>query len=276
MSDEAMLTKLLEITEKNRQNGIIDVTISADSINSGNRITSFILNRFPKGQGQSELNVHRNVSKNSASSRAINKAKYVEGIIKDPYVPIWTTDTKGMVGELITDADRISELTESYYNKMLYDIDYVVANYKDVHKQDSNTQLDQYVRIPIIVTASDFNWNYFFDLRCAADVKPEFRRIALEMRRQYNQAIPLETDYHVPWIKDNEQGYTISDRLTLGVARSAWLSYSNHDKLDSIDIAKKTVDKLWYSKHFSPFDHCAKASPSGVLYKGWVEYRKFF
>lgn len=273
MSDDVMLARLLEITENNRKNKIIDVTVSADSIFNGKRITTFILNRFPKGQAQSELNVHRSISKNSASSRAINKQKYIDNIIADPYIPVWTTDMKGMVGKLITDTNIIKKLNTLYYNKMMYDIEYVQKNYEGIHKQDSNTQLDSYVRIPIIVTTSSDKWEYFFNLRTASDVKPEFRRIALEMQRLYTESIPVETDYHIPWIRKNEKEYSIEDKLILSTARSAWLSYSNHENLESIDIAKKTVDKLWSSKHYSPFDHCAHASIYGNLYDGWEEYR---
>ena len=271
---DTMLERLLKITEENRRNGIIDVTISADSIWSGKRITTFILHRFPKGQGQAEFNTHRSISKNSASSRAINKPKYIENIIKDPYIPIWTTDKKGMVGELVTDECLIKQYTTSYLNKMLHDIEYVQQHYPDVHKQDSNTQLDQYVRIPIIATST--NWEYFFKLRCASDVKPEFRRIALEMERLYNESTPIETDCHLPWIKEDEKTYNLHQLLTLSTARSAWISYANHENLNSFDVANNTVVGLWNNKHYSPFDHCAKSSTNGNLYDGWLEYRKWY
>jgi hypothetical protein len=68
-TSDKMLEHLLKITEENRRNGIIDVTISADSVRNEKRITTFILNRFPKGALQSQLNTHRSLSKNSASSR---------------------------------------------------------------------------------------------------------------------------------------------------------------------------------------------------------------
>lgn len=270
-----MLEHLLKITDENKRNGIIDVTVSADSIwNGRGRITTFILNRFPKGQGQAELNTHRSISKNSASSRAINKQKYIENIIADPYIPIWTSDKRGMVGELVTDEKLVNKYTTAYLNKMCADIEYVQEHYVDVHKQDSNTQLDQYVRVPIICTST--NWEYFFKLRTAADVKPEFRRIALEMERLYNESVPKETSFHIPWILPNENHYAIQDKLVLSTARSAWISYANHENLSSLDIAQKTVTKLWNDGHSSPFDHCASASNWGSLYDGWEEYRNFY
>lgn len=213
-------------------------------------------------------------SRNSASSRAINKKKYIDNILSDYYQPIWTSDCKGMTGQLITDPDTVTRLNKSYYNKMMYDIKYVQDNYSEVHKQDSNTQLDQYARIPIICTST--SWDYYFNLRCAEDVKPELRRISLEMERLYDESTPVETQWHIPWIKDNEKTYTTEDKLMLSTARSAWISYANSENLDSSDIAKKTVTKLWNSGHFSPFDHCCQSSLNGKLYSGWQEFRKFY
>jgi hypothetical protein len=59
-------------------------------------------------------------------------------------------------------------------------------------------------------------------------------------------------------------------------ARSAWLSYSNHNKQCSIDAAKKLVDKLIGSKHYSVFDHAAYVDSGrvGGIYKGWREHRQ--
>lgn len=274
--EDLMLKKLLEITEENKRNGIVDVTVSADSVWNGKRITTFVIHRLSKGALQSEFNTHRSLSRNSASSRAINKQKYIENIIKDPYIPVWTSDQKGMVGGLVTDDELVKKYTTAYLNKMLHDIDYVQTHYTDVHKQDFNTQLDQYVRIPIITTGSRKSWEYFFSLRTAPDVKPEFRRIALEMERLYHQYVPTETDFHIPWIRPHETSFCIKDKLILSTARSAWISYYRHDNLDSLEIALKTVQKLWEQKHFSPFDHCAQASLYGKLYDGWEEFRRFY
>ena len=276
-TEDIMLDKLLDITARNRESGVVDAEILADSVSADgtSRITTFLLRRFPKGALQAQLNTHRSVSKNSASSRAINKKKYIENILADPYVPLWTIDRPGMVGELIDDIDLIQHYDRLYLDKMNIDVKYVEKYFGEIHKQDSSCQLDHYARIPIVCTSSESNWNYFFELRCGDSTKPEFRRIALEMQRLYKLSTPASADFHIPWIRDTEQDYALNDKLTLSTARSAWISYANYQKLDSLDIARSTVEKLWRNKHYSCFDHCAKASSDGNLYSGWSEYRNW-
>ena len=270
-----MLDALNRITEYNKQNGIIDVTILADSINEvGDRITSFLLNRFPKGACQAELNKHRTIANNSFSSRAVNKTKYTQMIEADPYVPIWTYNRPGMMGDLVTDEDSVEKLTAAYLNKMKTDIEYVSCHYDDIHKQDTNAQLDHYSRIPIIVTSTNFP--YFFDLRTTSGVKPEFRRIALIMQDMYNQSQPKTTNWHIPWIAPEEETMGLDDKLIMCAARSAWLSYSSHYKQSTLNVAKNLVDKLIVERHHSVFDHAAISEPNRIdgIYTGWKEHRQ--
>jgi hypothetical protein len=232
------------------------------------------LHRFPKGACQAELNKHRTISNNSFSSRAVNKNKYIDMIISDPYIPIWTYDKPGMSGEVITDETLVKELTSKYIKKMYSDIECIKNNFDGVHKQDTNAQLDHYARIPIIVTSTNFP--YYFELRTAAGVKPEFRRIALLMQQLFCESTPKLTSWHIPWLTQDEDDMDLNDKLIMCAARCAWLSYSNHLKQSSLDSAKKLVDKLIKEMHSSVFDHAAKSSPNrvGGIYKGWMEHRK--
>jgi hypothetical protein len=275
MSQDTNLPELLRITQYNKDNGIIDVSVLADSISDcGDRITSFLLHRFPKGQCQAELNKSRTVANNSFSSRAVNKQKFIVNILKDPYIPLWSVDRSGMVGDLVTDANEIKILNSRYLSKMYSDIGYIQEQYVGIHKQDTNSQLDSYARIPIIVTST--NWEYFFGLRCADGVKPEFRRIALIMEELFNNSSPKLNDWHIPWITPEEESMDLEEKLIMCAARSAWLSYSNHNKQSSVEDAKKLVDKLIQSKHYSVFDHAACNQPNrvGGIYKGWQEHRQ--
>jgi hypothetical protein len=270
-----MINTLNRITEHNKELGIVDVTVSADSINElGNRITTFILHRFPKGACQAELNKHRTIANNSFSSRAVNKSKYIENIKNDPYIPIWTYNKPGMIGDVVEDVKYIKHLTNQYLKKMEYDVAYVHNNYDDIHKQDTNTQLDHYARIPIIVTST--NWEYFFNLRTADGVKPEFRRIAMIAQELYNNNTPTETNWHIPWIKPDEQHLSVEDKCIMCAARSAWLSYANHLGEQSLERAQKLVSRLIADKHYSTLDHAAISEPNrvGGIYTGWTEHRQ--
>ena len=55
-----------------------------------------------------EFNTHRVFSRNSASSRAIPIKKMLARVNEDPYIPeAWTSNQKGMQGEVITDPKTI-------------------------------------------------------------------------------------------------------------------------------------------------------------------------
>ena len=73
----------------------ISAIVIADSINQNNdRITTMILT-LPRIV-LAELNTHRALSKNSASSRAIPFEKMRDMVLNDPFIPIaWKKNTKG-------------------------------------------------------------------------------------------------------------------------------------------------------------------------------------
>ena len=66
----------------------------------------------------------------------------------------------------------------------------------------------------------------------------------------------------------------------LATARCARVSYLTHAGLRDTAKDLEFHDRLAASGHWSPFEHCAKASDSrnlrGNLGVGWHQYRKFF
>ena len=76
----------------------ISAKIVADSLSpTGCRLTTFVV-EFPRIV-LAELNTHRALSKNSASSRAIPFEKMLENVKTDPFIPIrFQKDHKGMQG----------------------------------------------------------------------------------------------------------------------------------------------------------------------------------
>jgi hypothetical protein len=156
----------------------INAKIVADSIDPrGNRITSMLIT-FPRFI-LAELNTHRMLSKNSASSRAIPFNKMVESVQNNPFIPIaWQKDHKGMQGtEYITDSDRIqinNEEPHSYtkdwviHNWLLardYAVNQATSLYKmGITKQICNRLLEPFMWHTVLVTATE--WENFFALRC--------------------------------------------------------------------------------------------------------------
>jgi len=89
----------------------INAKIVADSVDPrGHRLVSYIIT-FPR-YILAELNTHRMLSKNSASSRAIPFDKLLKSVEENPFIPVaWMKEHKGMQGSSYFDKSEI--LTES-------------------------------------------------------------------------------------------------------------------------------------------------------------------
>lgn len=250
--------------------------IAADSLNAalGVRITTFILPRFPKCL-LAELNTHRMFSRNAASSRAIPIKRVIDNVRKDPYIPSFTRNKSGMggvdnltnqqkfVAELIwldTMEDCISQVEE-------------LSSNVGVAKQEANRLLEPFMRVPVIVTATD--WDNFFRLRCHPAAQPDFRIVAEEMKQLYKENEPESVavgDWHAPFSDD----VGCLDDLKVATARCARISYATHDGEHSTEKDLALHDRLLEDGHMSPFEHCAKAMDKhGYVgnFRGWSSYR---
>jgi Thymidylate synthase complementing protein len=255
-----------------------NVQILLDSKNAvtEDRITTVILKRFPYALIQ-EISTHRmlhgdlltepwtpfpvDLSRNSASMRAIPIKKVIERIQDDPYIPSWTAANKGMVG-----LDTLTEQDKSRANiRWLTALDSAISEVEyyenlGIAKQDANRALQRFMRIPIIITATE--WNPFFKLRTAPDVQPDFRSTAIELQESMAQSVPqiLQIgEWHIPFGDRLPDGIDLQAKLKVSAARCARISYSTHD--GNIDIAKDVdlCDRLVADGHFSPLEHQAQA-----------------
>jgi len=158
----------------------ISAKVIADSKNEfGNRITTMVVT-FPRFI-LAELNTHRMMSRNSASSRAIPFEKMLDAVENNPFIPIaWQKDHKGMQGtEYITNIEHLKVIEQDWleardnaikYAKRLADgfpnnMEDDKDTYQDcVTKQLCNRLLEPYMWHTVIVTATE--WENFFALRC--------------------------------------------------------------------------------------------------------------
>lgn len=257
-------------------------TVIADSLHTdtGDRITTFILPRFPKVLLQ-EIARHRVFSMNAASSRAIPIPKVVEKIRSDPYFPYFTKTKKGMSGIEDNDA-RFQKACKSEYGAAMEEaIQRVWKLYHlGAHKQNANRLLEPFMRVPVIVTAT--RWDNFFKLRCHADAHPDFREVAIAMRvaMRASQPKPLSPGmWHIPMFDESMEELTLCYKRVVATARCARVSYANHDgSVSSLDNDARLHDRLLSSGHLSPFEHCAEAMiPSLKVdcknFDNWQSYR---
>lgn len=159
----------------------ISATIVADSLApSGDRLTTMLVT-FPRFI-LAELNTHRMLSKNSASSRAIPFKRMVESVQENPFIPIaWQKDHSGMQGtEYVSPEDKylyhdsvgneksiqleekcIKDWHTAKYNAIKYA---KLLNEDGVTKQLCNRLLEPFMWHTVLISGTE--WENFFNLRC--------------------------------------------------------------------------------------------------------------
>jgi thymidylate synthase ThyX len=282
---------------------MIQAKVVADSIYKGKRITSFVVT-MPRIV-LAELNTHRVLSRNSASSRAIPFSKMIEAVKTKPFIPIaWMKDHPGMQGnEFFTDETEIKILEETY----LKGRDAAVATAEALSglgltKQIVNRGLEAYMWHTVIITATEFG-NYFA-LRAHEAAEIHIQKLAYVMLDEMNQSTPKELqpgEWHVPFgdkmifnIADvarwwdggtGEKGLPTDEfiqslKVKVATARCARVSYTvvgEEGKPDNYGNDIKLHDRLLSMGHLSPFEHCAQATDNDEWsgnFKGWIQYRK--
>lgn len=279
---------------------MIQAKIIADSINQkGKRITSFVVT-MPRIV-LAELNTHRALSRNSASSRAIPFVKMLEMVKSNPFIPIaWMKEHTGMQGnEFFTDADEIKALESAYLDGR----DNAVRTAERLSglgltKQIVNRGLEAYMWHTVILTATE--WENYFSLRAHEAAEIHIQKLAYVMLEEMNNSTPKVLqpgDWHIPF-GDNMDENKISSmyigpddlsaqmewlqksKVKIATARCARVSYTvvgEEGKPDNYGNDMKLHDRLLSMGHLSPFEHCAQATDNegwSGNFQGWTQYRK--
>lgn len=256
--------------------------IIADSLNTetGDRITTTVLPRLPKVLLQ-EFNTHRLFSRNAASSRAIPIGRMITKIQADPYIPRFTKQKKGMSG--IEDNDQFFQgKAAAAWLEAMHEAIHRARGLADlsVHKQHANRLLESFARVPVIVTATE--WDNFFNLRCDESAYPDFRETAIAMREAMTRSTPKELtpgEWHIPMFDDSMAELELSYKKVVATARCARVSYCNHDgSVSNLDNDARLHNSLLENGHLSPFEHCAMAignhwGQDTRNFRGWYSYR---
>jgi len=180
----------------------ISAKVIADSKNEfGNRITTMIVT-FPRFI-LAELNTHRMMSRNSASSRAIPFEKMIASVENDPFVPIaFQKDHKGMQGTEYLEGAQLELALQAYGRS----VDSAIQKAKefaatDATKQLVNRQLEPYMWHTVIITATE--WENFFALRCPKyDFNSDIYRSRKDVLKHYPS--PGLEDDTMYWLSMNK------------------------------------------------------------------------
>ena len=257
----------------------ISAKIILDSINDeGNRLTTFQL-RYPR-YIHSEFMTHRVFSRNAASSRAIPIEKVISSVEDDKVTPIFMYNKSGMspdepmVGEDLIAAEYQWSLARTTAIARAREL-----NKLGVHKQIANRILEPFCHIDVIASVTELS--NFFELRIHPAAQQELQSLASDMLRAIGKSKPKylsNSEWHTPFLTELEEELSLNMRKKISVARCARVSYSNFSKDKSLLDDITLHDKLFKSKHLSPFEHVAtpKSKESSTSnFKGWTQYRYF-
>jgi hypothetical protein len=295
----------------NRAKQKITAKIIADSISPESiRMTTMEI-EYPRFI-LAELNTHRMLSKNSASSRAIPVRAMHEQIKQSPAEPVaWGKNQAGMQAKESLDTEDTLEaimLWEQARDNAL-EISRALSEI-NLHKQIANRITEPWMTMKTVISGTE--WQNFFWLRAHADAQPEIQELALKMLDAYIASAPVKLnpgEWHLPYVTTNKtlngfvyssNGTELTTQQALKVSASccAQVSYRKND--DSLEKAEKIFDQLINSQpcHASPVEH--QATPmsntndtwdpeywqqgithvstnsnlwSGNL-RGWIQYRK--
>jgi len=258
-----------------------DVQIKADSRNqaTGDRMVTVLLTRFPYTLLQ-ELATHRLLrqgglvevlgdtnpftevtSRSSGSSRAIPVERVIQRILDDPFIPQFSQQQKGMQGIEIDDPE-FQQKNATIWREVLEQSIKFARNLaaQGVHKQHVNDILKPFLRIPILITATE--WENFFHLRTDKPCRPEFRAWAIAIKQTIEQSVPKELkpgEWHIPFGDQMPPGLSLSEQLQVATARCARLSYATHDGKRDIQEDVRLHNQLLQDGHMGPLEHSAMA-----------------
>jgi thymidylate synthase ThyX len=292
---------------------LITARILADSISpNGVRMTTMEI-EYPRFI-LAELNTHRMLSKNSASSRAIPVKAMHEHIRANTAGPVyWGINQPGMKAK--TEATGADLSWAKYlWNKARdmaigYSADLADLN---IHKQITNRITEPWMIMKTVISGTE--WANFFWLRDHEDAQPEIAVLAAKMREAYEASTPQPLspgEWHLPYVKSyrlssgeliyldaSDTPITNEQAKVISASCCAQVSYRKND--DSYEKAEKIYRQLIESQpcHASPVEHQATPmcesngevdpeyweagvthlSANGDLWsgnlRGWVQFRK--
>jgi len=252
---------------------LITAKVIADSVSpEGVRMTTMEI-EYPRFI-LAELNTHRMLSKNSASSRAIPVKSMHEFIKANPATPVyWGINQPGMKAKEELVGIDLSE-AKHIWNKAKDDALHWAAALSDrlgVHKQIANRVTEPWMIMKTVISGTE--WANFWWLRAHADAQPEIHELATKMITAYNKSTPQllkAGEWHLPYVKstrlssgeliylDNEDlPITLKQAQVISASCCAQVSYRKSD--DTLAKAEKVFKMLIESQpcHASPVEHQA-------------------
>lgn len=249
-----------------------------------------------------ELNTHRMLSRNSASSRAIPFKKMLEQLTARP-VRFGEANPgmqdKGVdfdklidVRDLETGCFHYTEAQSAWEQAKTSALEYAQAFYEaGYHKQVYNRLVEPFQMMKTVISGTE--WANFFWLRAHNAADPsieELARVMWEAGRSSAPKLLYPGEWHLPYIEsyradtlrygdtvgpEDFTEYKLEDAIKISCARSAAVSFRNVDYglEKSLEVYGRLVGDE--RKHASAFEH--QGTPMKAMYGCWgvdAEYGK--
>ncbi len=266
--------------------------VLADSVSpAGHRLTTMLWT-FPRFI-LAELNTHRQLSRNSASSRAIPVEKRIAAVRENPFIPeSFGKNRKGMQAGEALEGELAEEARKDWLlaaEDAIFRAEKLAS--RGVHKQLANRLLEPFSWHTAVISATD--WDNLFAQRCHPDAQPEFRKIAELARDVRDASVPTHrlNTWHLPLVGkqygDDGECRVSGDMFwpQISAARCARVSYLTHDGKRDTRADTELYQRLVTSGHMSPLEHVARPMTTFELtlmggntycgnFSGWVQLRK--
>lgn len=217
-----------------------------------------------------ELLTHRELSRSTASARAIPIKRMIDLVLDDPAMPVhWGSNRPGMQPGAEISPDAKARAIELISDHRLKSVE--LARELDalgLHKQITNRYLQPFAFTTVLV--STVSHSNFFGLRCHKMAQAEIGHVALIMRDVLATAPPPNPvepgGMHLPYVSANELGeWGPTEARKICVGRCARISYLNHNGIrnpaDDIALHDRLIAGLATEEpgHMSPLEHACTA-----------------
>lgn len=240
-----------------------EAKVLADSLSpDGVRLTTVQMT-FPRFI-LAEVNTHRVLSRNSASSRAIPVEKRIRMISEDPFVPdAFGKNQKGMQAAENLDEIASHDARVAWNTAALEAVNGALRLSEiGVHKQLANRLLEPFAWHTACITSTE--WSNFEHLRVSELAQPEFFKIASMMFEAVRASEPRSINYgewHLPYVRSDEawdmkvEGHSGMRLARISAGRSARTSYLTQEgKRDCVEDLR-LYENLLSNGHMSPLEH---------------------
>ncbi len=287
--------------------------LASKNFHTGANLYTFVLT-YPRVI-LAEVNTHRMLSRNTASSRAIPSKKQRERVLDDPFVPVSVgANQKGMqAGEELEGWRRVVAINTWKLARYPNVLASWVLDKVGAHKQVVNRIVEPWTFTQQVVTCTDLK--NVFKLRNHKDAEPHFQIIARQMQAQvelaerifaagaedvhgriddrthYNVAVGAGVytmqvlrsgQWHTPFIDLAEWSLWPTETCKkVSTARCARVSYylPEDGSRSTLQRDIELQGRLSESGHWSPFEHVATPTQKPEYvgnFFSWKQYRKEF